>query len=129
MVSSLPKSLANPINGHLIQALHIFRYLDFQNQNDLAFDICSQYVTSDQDNEPNIRVLIILYVDAINKLPPNSPKLRGRRIYIYCFVDSDHAGDTVTRCSQTIILLYFNIAPIIFYSKHQNTVEISTFRL
>ncbi|GFH48973.1 Blackbeard [Chaetoceros tenuissimus] len=45
----------------------------------------------------------------------------------YVFVDSDHAGDKVTRRSQTGILLYLNSAPIIWYSKRQATVESSTF--
>ena len=45
----------------------------------------------------------------------------------HCFVDANHAGDTETRRSQTGILLFCNRAPIIWYSKHQNSVEASTF--
>ena len=44
-----------------------------------------------------------------------------------CFVDADHAGCRVTRRSQTGVLLYLQKAPIIWYSKRQNTVESSTF--
>ena len=44
-----------------------------------------------------------------------------------CFVDAYHAGNTVTRRSQTGILLFCNISPIIWNSKLQNTVETSTF--
>ena len=36
-------------------------------------------------------------------------------------------GDKVTRRSQTGILIFVNRAPIIWYSKRQNTVETSTF--
>ena len=43
------------------------------------------------------------------------------------FVDADHAGDRVTRHSQTGILDFLNRAPIIWYSKRQSTVESSTF--
>jgi hypothetical protein len=43
------------------------------------------------------------------------------------FVDADHAGNWMTRRSQTGILLYLNKAPIIWYSKAQRTVETSTF--
>ena len=43
------------------------------------------------------------------------------------FVDADHAGDRATRRSFTGILIYVNRAPIIWYSKKQNTVESSTF--
>ena len=45
----------------------------------------------------------------------------------HCFVDSDHAGDKVTRRSQTGILIFVNRAPILWYSKRQSTVETSTF--
>ena len=44
-----------------------------------------------------------------------------------CFVDSDHAGERTTRRSQSGILIYCNSAPIIWFSKRQNTVESSTF--
>ena len=43
------------------------------------------------------------------------------------FVKADHAGDKLTHHSHTGILLYVNRAPIIWYSKKQNTVESSTF--
>jgi hypothetical protein len=44
-----------------------------------------------------------------------------------CFVDADHAGCRVTRHSHTGILIFVNRAPILWYSKRQNTVETSTF--
>jgi hypothetical protein len=43
------------------------------------------------------------------------------------FVDADRAGNQVTRRSHTGILIHLNSAPIIWYSKAQNTVESSTF--
>ena len=46
---------------------------------------------------------------------------------MHCFVDSDHADNTVTRRSQTGLLLFANRALIVWYSKRQNTVETSTF--
>ena len=46
---------------------------------------------------------------------------------ITVFVDADHAGDRATCCSFTGILIYVNRAPIIWFSKKQNTVETSTF--
>jgi hypothetical protein len=44
-----------------------------------------------------------------------------------CFVDADHAGCRVTRRSHTGIIIFVNRAPILWYSKRQNTVESSTF--
>ena len=55
-------------------------------------------------------------------LPP-----RGCAVSTHCFVDADHASNTVTRRSQTGILIFLNWAPIVWYSKRQNTMETSTF--
>ena len=60
-------------------------------------------------------------------LPSNAPEPRGKSVQINCFVDADHAGDKITRRSQTGILIYLNQTPIIWFSKKQNTVESSTF--
>ena len=68
-----------------------------------------------------------LYVDASEDLPPNAPMPRGKSIQINCFVDADHAGDKITRRLQTGIILFGNSAPLIWYSKRQNTIESSTF--
>ena len=47
---------------------------------------------------------------------------------MHCFVHSDHAANTVTRRSQTGLLLFVNRAPVTWFSKSQNTVERSIFR-
>ena len=52
---------------------------------------------------------------------------RGHAVSSHRFVDADHASNTVTRRSQTGILIFLNRAPIVWYSKRQNTVETSTF--
>ena len=44
-----------------------------------------------------------------------------------CFVDADHAGCKATRRSHTGVFIFANKAPILWYSKRQNTVETSTF--
>ena len=43
------------------------------------------------------------------------------------FVDAAHAGDLITRRSQTGIIFMLNCAPILWHSKQQATVEASTF--
>ena len=55
------------------------------------------------------------------------PAPRGQVVSTHCFVDSDHAANTVTRCSQTGLLLFVNRAPVTWFSNRQNTVEMSTF--
>ena len=68
-----------------------------------------------------------LYPDAVEDKPTNAPSPKGKRLQITCFVDADHGGDQVTRRSRTGILIYVNKAPIIWYSKRQNTVETSKY--
>jgi hypothetical protein len=55
------------------------------------------------------------------------PEPRGKPMNMFCFCDADHAGDKLTRRSQTGIILSLNRVPILWYSKKQNTVESSTF--
>ncbi len=67
------------------------------------------------------------YHNATDELPPKMPEPRGNEVQINCFVDADHAGNRIMRHSHTGILIFVNRAPIIWYSKGQNTVESSTF--
>ncbi len=55
------------------------------------------------------------------------PKPLGLPVEISCFVDANHAGKLLTRRSHSGVLIFLNKAPIIWYSKHQNTLESSTF--
>ena len=43
------------------------------------------------------------------------------------FVDSDHAGDMITRGSRTGFLIFLNNAPIYWFSKKQGSCETSSF--
>ena len=68
-----------------------------------------------------------LYPDSMDQLPHDMPEALGDTVHISCFVDADHAGNKITRRSHTGIIIFLNSAPIIWYSKRQNTVESSTF--
>jgi hypothetical protein len=67
------------------------------------------------------------YGEVAEELPADMPEQKGNAVEIACFVDADHAGNMVTRRSETGILIYIQNAPIIWYTKKQNTVESSTF--
>ena len=116
--------LALQRRGHLEQLHHIFGYLKVNPKRKLFFD----------PQHPNIDERAFkehdwyeFYHDTMERLPNDSPKPHGNMVSTHCFVDSDHAGDKVTRRSQTGILIFVNRAPIVWYSKRQNTVETSTF--
>ncbi len=123
-VSMLASYLVQPREGRLDQCLHIFAYLKKHKRSTMVFD----------DNLPTIDKRRFVpadwaefYRDTKEAIPPNAPEPRGKAVDIYAFVDADHAGNQITRRSQTGILIFLNRAPILWYSKKQNTVETSTF--
>jgi hypothetical protein len=67
------------------------------------------------------------YPDAAEAISPKMPEARGKYVSTTCFVDADHAGCHETRRSHSGVLLFVNRAPVMWYSKRQNTVETSTF--
>jgi hypothetical protein len=123
-VALLSRHLALPREGHLEQVLHVFAYLKRYNKSAVVFDDTTpaydeaRFTKSDWSG---------FYPDAADPLPPNMPEPRGNSVSTTCFVDADHAGCQATRRSQTGILIFVQRAPIIWYSKRQNTVEASTF--
>jgi hypothetical protein len=56
-----------------------------------------------------------------------APVSHGKEVELRLFVDSDHAGEQSTRRSRTGFVIYLNMAPIVWFSKHQPTVESSVF--
>ena len=122
--SLLSQYLASPREGHLEVAYHIFAYLKKHPEVKIVFD--PTYPNVDESRFQQVD-WSETYGDLIEELPPTMPEPRGNPVILSCFVDSDHAGNKVTRRSHSGILIWVNNAPIIFYSKRQNTVESSTF--
>jgi hypothetical protein len=123
-ISMLSTYLALPRTGHLEQVYHVFGYLKEIPKKILAFNPCHPQIDErcftkhDWTN---------FYCYAEEATSPNAPKPRGKIVSTHCFVDAVHAGNKVTRRSQTGILLFVNRAPITWYSKRQNIVEDATF--
>ena len=67
------------------------------------------------------------YKDVEEDIPIDMPEPRGNEVEIHCFVDASHASKKVQRRYQTGILMFINKAPIMIYSKRQNSVETLTF--
>ena len=61
------------------------------------------------------------------ELPINMPTPHGQSMTIRVFVDADHAGDRITRCSRRGFIVFLNGALIYWSSKKQNSCETSTF--
>jgi hypothetical protein len=123
-VALMAQHMAAPRVGHLDQLFHMFGYLKAHGRSKIVLDPAypqfhESYFTQADWSE--------FYPNAKEPIPPNAPKARGNPIAISCFVDADHAGNLVTRRSHSGIIIFCNKAPIIWYSKRQNTVETSTF--
>jgi len=123
-VSKLSRFLAAPRHGHLEQVLHVFAYLKRHPKSKIVFDDLLPplggfgFAAHDWSE---------MYPGAAEVIPHNMPEARGKPVTTTCFVDADHAGCHQTRRSQTGILIFLMNAPIMWYSKRQNTVESSTF--
>ena len=130
-VSCLSQYLVYPRIGHLHQAFHIFKYLDIHSESFISFDPTKlsfiEPLDTTQSNRHKASEMKVLYPDAKEYLPSNAPAPRGKPVQINLFVDSDHAGNVVTRRSHTGILIFLNMAPISWHSRRQNCVETSTF--
>ena len=130
--SILSQYLAQPRIGHLSQVLNIFRYLEAHDRSWMpldptTFEIAWQPKGSEAHPHDRANKMRDMYFDAEDELPPGMPQPKGFPVDINAFVDADHAGNKVTRRSHTGIIIYCNLAPVMWFSKKQNTVETSTF--
>ena len=131
--SILSQYLSQPRMGHLQQCLNIFYYLKFNDRSYIMLDPTRFDINwkpnkiGDISPAERAEAMRELYPDAEEINPHNMPEARGEEIDINVFVDADHAGNRVTRRSHTGIILMVNMAPVLWYSKRQNTVETSTF--
>ena len=115
--------LVIPQVGHLEQAFYIFVYLKAHLNRELVFDPALPDINA---NRFQNCYWTGFYRDSEEVIPSNIPVARGNFMLTHCLVDANHDGDTDTRRSHTGILFFCNSAPIIWFSKRQNSVEAST---
>ena len=123
-VSLMSRYLVSARQGHLEQVFHIFAYLKHHPRSTMVFDDTiptfrgERFVNCDWSE---------FYPEASEAIPGNMPTPRGKEVTMSCFVDADHAGCRETRRSHSGIMIFVNRAPILWFSKRQNTVEASTY--
>jgi hypothetical protein len=122
--SLMSSHLVMPRLGHLEQVFHMFGYLKEHPKRKIAFDPTHPEIDERMFKEYD---WFDFYRDAKEAIPGDMPPPRGNAMSTNAFVDADLAGNKITRRSQTGILIFCNRAPIVWYSKRQNTVETSTF--
>lgn len=123
-VSQLASYLVAPRQGHMQAALYIFAYLRKHKDQIMLFNPhnwdCNESAFRPTDWKD-------IYGDIQEEIPPNLPEPLGLPVRITAYVDADHAGNKVTRRSQTGYIIFVQSAPVIWFSKKQNTIEASTF--
>ena len=67
------------------------------------------------------------YGDVKEVITPNTPEPRGKEVDLIIFVDSDHAGDKLSKISRTVYIIFLNNSPIAWLSNNQSTIETSVF--
>ncbi len=125
-VDFLAQYLAQPRRGHLMQVFHIFAYLKAHSRSKVVFDLSYPMLDFESFHQAD---WTDFYVGAKENILSNAPEPRGKPIMMSCFVDADHAGNLVTRRSHMGIIIFCNRAPILWFSKRQNTVKSSTIGL
>ena len=126
-VSMLSAHLALPRQGHLEQVFHIIGYLKHHHNACMVFDPTEWDIPEGMFEKEDWSFSPYGCEDLQEELPPNMPKAYGREMRIRVFVDSDHAGDSLTRRSRTGFVVFLNSAPIYWFSKKQTSCETSTY--
>ena len=107
-VSMLSSHLALPRCGHLAQVLHMFSYLKSQANSEMVYYPSGVDFDRAQFSRKRWGYSIYTQDDSklVEELPPNMPEPRGLGMTMRVYVDSDHAGDTVTRMSRTGFIIF-----------------------
>ena len=123
--SALASMMASPRVGHLNAVYHMFAFLKVKHNGVMVFDPTEPDIDTSQFTMEDWSASA--YGECKEDMPPNAPESRGLGFTMRAFVDSDHAGDTITRRSRTGFIIFLNSAPIYWYSKKQGSVETSSF--
>ena len=121
-VSMMSSYSAAPRSGQLDAVLHIFAYLASHDRSRIVMD--DGYVS--HETEP-VCEWKEFYPEAKDEIPPDMPEALGNPVQQTVFVDASHAANLITRQSRTGVLIFLNRAPIIWFSKKQNSIETSSF--
>jgi hypothetical protein len=123
-ISMVSTYLCSPREGHLEAVFHVFAYLGLHHNAKVVF----------VPTYPAVDMVIFIktdwkamYGDVKEMIPSDAPNPRGKEVDVRLFVDSDHAAEQFTRRSRTGFVIYLNMAPIVWFSKRQPTVESSVF--
>ena len=129
-VSTLAQYSIAPQKDHLRALIQMYGYLKYHQHAAIPIDgshlpnkVTDRYTFQRVNNWTEV------FPDVYEATPKTAPKpfTLDNPLKITCYVNADHARNTVTRRSETSILLFINNTPLVWISKRQSTVETSTF--
>jgi hypothetical protein len=123
-VNNLARFNMSPRQGHFEAAVRIFGYLKAYPKGRLYID--PKPFSKPVETRPSYD-WTEFYPEATEELPSDMPEPLGEQMNTTCYVDADHAHDTVTRRSVSGIILFLNGLPVKWYSKRQKTIETSSY--
>jgi hypothetical protein len=123
-VSLLSSHLCLPREGHMDTVFHLFAHLANNHNTMVVFDPTYPVIEEDAFVKADWKAV---YEDAKEALPPDAPIILVKEVDLRLYVDSDHAGEIFTQRSRTDLVIYLNMAPVVWFSKQQPTVESSVF--
>ena len=123
-VSKLSSHRALPREGHLQALFQVFAFLSKKHNSRSVFD--PTYPEIDESQFPR-NDWTSFYGDVKEAIPMDAPTPKGKEVVLRMYVDSDHAGDRLTRRSRTGFVIFLNSALIRALSKKQATIETSVF--
>jgi hypothetical protein len=116
--------LSLPREGHLEAVSHVSAYLRLHHNARVVFYPAYPAVDMGTFIKTDCKSM---YGDVKEIITSDAPIPRGKEVDLRLFVDSDHAGEQFTRRSRTGFVMYLNMAPLVWFSKRQPTVESSVF--
>ena len=96
------------------ELFHVFAYLKNHLNSEMVFDPSEPDIDMNafQRQDWSYSIYSSPGDEPREAIPPNMPKPLGKGFKIRCFVDADHAGETLTRRSRTGFIVLLNNAPI-----------------
>ena len=113
-VALISSHLALPRSGHLQAVYQIFGYLKQVSKQKLYFDPVSPPISKHRFHK---FFWEDFYQDAKEAIPDGMQQPRGKPMSTHCFEDAGHASEKFTRQSQTVILIFYNRALVMWMSK------------
>jgi Reverse transcriptase (RNA-dependent DNA polymerase) len=123
-VGTMARHAAAPREGHMRNAIHIFRFLKAHMRSRLVLDHQKRDFTGCRWV---VHDWARYYPGACKQIGDNNPQPLGASVQITMFVNASFASDPVTRKSVTGILIFVNGAPVDWVSKRQATIKTSSY--